>query len=99
MTTPIPAKNAVVWTNHITKRVMVVPHKLSDDQFWGRPERHGFGPRTGWSDPIGAAYTAWRTMKPAMRVQLMLETIIDLAKTKVSHGRRPLLHHLLSHIP
>ena len=40
----------------------------------GREFRPGF-----WADPIGAAYSEWQTMTDKQRVQLMLETVIDLA--------------------
>jgi hypothetical protein len=32
-----------------------------------------------WGDPIGAHYSQWSKMNDAQRVQLMLETAIDLA--------------------
>ncbi|MHC2618176.1 hypothetical protein ACVIW2_000207 [Bradyrhizobium huanghuaihaiense] len=33
----------------------------------------------GWSDPLGAANAEWRELTNPARVQLMLETAIDLA--------------------
>lgn len=67
----IEAEEAVVWVNKKTKEVLVRPHS------WGCPEERGRG--LGWGDPIGAAYTQWREMNDRQRVQLMLETAIDLA--------------------
>jgi hypothetical protein len=67
----IDAKDAVVWVNNELGEVLVRPHS------WGVPEDHGRA--LGWSDPIGAAYAQWREMKNAQRVQLMLETALDLA--------------------
>jgi hypothetical protein len=66
------AKDIVVWTNRQTHEVVVGPRD------WGVPEDHD-GSSSRWSDPIGAAYTSWRKMTDAQRVQLMLETAIDLA--------------------
>jgi hypothetical protein len=66
----IEAKDAVVWVNRDKHKVMVRPHA------WVWPELHGLG--SGWSDPIGAAYAQWRRMDNKQRVQLMLETVIDL---------------------
>jgi hypothetical protein len=74
----IDAANMVLWVNNKTKQVMIAPHTNEDEtQFWGTPKYHGYPGH--WHDPIGAAYTQWREMSPTMRVQLMLETIIDLA--------------------
>jgi hypothetical protein len=66
----------VLWVNDDTKQVIIAPHREDFDEFWGTPEDHGF--EGHWVDPIGAAYSDWKKIKPAMRVQLMLETIIDL---------------------
>jgi len=68
----ISAAEAVFWINRKTHEVMVRPHA------WGCPEDR-LCRGNGWCDPIGAAYRQWQEMKPAMRVQLMLETVIDLA--------------------
>jgi hypothetical protein len=69
----LDAKDIVVWVNNDAKEVMVRTHK------WGCPEdRHGYR-RTGWCDPIGAAYPHWHKMTDQERVHLMLETVIDLA--------------------
>jgi hypothetical protein len=73
----ISASNAVVWVNNETKEILVAPHATDPGQFWGRPERHGY--KGHWSDPIGAAYTKWLELDDQQRVQLMLETAIDLA--------------------
>jgi hypothetical protein len=66
------AKDIVVWVNNDSKEVMVRTHG------WGVPEHH-FGSRSGWGDPIGAAYSQWHEITNAQRVQLMLETAIDLS--------------------
>jgi hypothetical protein len=63
------ASDAVVWVNHETKQVMVRSHA------WGCHSR----PHHEWCDPIGAAYSAWQESNDRDRVQLMLETAIDLA--------------------
>jgi hypothetical protein len=66
------AEDIVVWVNRQTYEVMVQPFD------WGVPEDHDGNSRR-WRDPIGAAYTSWRKMTNAQRVQLMLEAAIDLA--------------------
>jgi hypothetical protein len=65
--TVIAARDAAVWVCRETREVLVLPP-------WEDPpkDRH-------WCDPAGAAYTQWRGMTNAQRVQLMLETAIDLA--------------------
>lgn len=69
----IDAADAVVWINHNTKEVMVRTHA------WGMTDI-GFNRTRGhWGDPIGAAYTQWQKMTDKQRVELMLETAIDLA--------------------
>jgi hypothetical protein len=69
----IAAKDAVIWVNRETHEVMVRPRE------WGVPEdRNGFR-RGHWCDPIGAAYSQWTGANNKQRVQLMLETVIDLA--------------------
>jgi hypothetical protein len=69
----INAKDAVVWINHKDKAVMV------RTQAWGRPKRTGLtGDWCDWGDPIGAAYTQWHEMNTQQRMQLMIETAIDL---------------------
>jgi hypothetical protein len=74
----IDAANMVLWVNLDSKQVMITPHSNKDEtRFWGSPDEHGYPGY--WGDPIGAAYTQWKEMKPEQRVQLMLETIIDLA--------------------
>ena len=62
----IKAKDAVVWTNDENHEVRVL--------------KHGVGLNLGplWSDPIGAHYSQWRDMNNKQRVQLMLETAVDL---------------------
>src|SRR5262249_30326333 len=70
-TSMIHAKDAVFWTKRETHEIMVRPFS------WQCPEDHGLG--HGWGDPIGAAYSAWQTASTKERVQLMLETVIDLA--------------------
>jgi hypothetical protein len=67
------AKDIVVWINRNTKEVLVRTLE------WGVPEDHFSDNRRGWCDPIGAAYAQWQKMHDALRVQLMLETAIDLA--------------------
>jgi len=67
----INAKDMRLWINRRTHEVLVhsgpgIP--CEDD-----------GSTRRWSDPIGAAYTQWHKMTDAQRVQLMLETAIDLA--------------------
>lgn len=67
----IEAADAVVWVEDDMKLVMVRTHR------WGVPEEHKIAGH--WTDPIGAAYSQWQTMTNQQRVQLMLETVIDLA--------------------
>jgi hypothetical protein len=70
----INAEEAVFWVNKESHQILIRP------QSWGCPEeRPNMKPRTGWGDPIGAAYTQWLNMTGKQRVQLMLETVIDLA--------------------
>lgn len=64
----IKAKDLVLWVDDADKRVVAIEHAE-------RSKPHG----VGWSDPIGARYAEWRSMSTAQRVQLMLETVIDLA--------------------
>jgi hypothetical protein len=45
---------------------------------WCPEDRRGFK-RGYWVDPIGAAYSEWHEITNPQRVQLMLETAIDLA--------------------
>jgi hypothetical protein len=66
----IDIESMVLWTNRNTKEVMIWTHAE------GAPGRRPG--RGSWSDPIGAAYTQWRKMTNRQRVQLMLETAIDL---------------------
>jgi hypothetical protein len=68
----LDAKDMVLWTNRQTREVVVGPRD------WGVPEDYD-GSSSRWSDPIGAAYLQWGKMTDAQRVQLMLETAIDLA--------------------
>lgn len=65
----IEAKNLVLWVDQVGKRVVATERSNK------RRESNG----VGWCDPIGAHYTRWRDMSTAQRVQLMLETAIDLA--------------------
>src|SRR5262245_45872842 len=62
------AKDIVVWVNKRTREVVVCLAGV------GCPHKS-----RGWTDPIGAHYTQWQKMTDAQRVQLMLETAIDLA--------------------
>jgi hypothetical protein len=62
----IAAKNAVVWVNHETKQIIITPHGVIPKQPY-------------WGDPIGAAYSQWNEMNNNQRINLMLETAIDLA--------------------
>jgi hypothetical protein len=67
-------EEAVFWVNDATHQILIRPHS------WGCPEdRPSLRPRSGWSDPIGAAYAEWQGSSTKDRVNLMLETIIDLA--------------------
>jgi hypothetical protein len=68
----IDAREAVVWVNTNTKEVMVRPHS------WGCPEDRRHPRSSGWCDPIGAAYAEWHGYSNKDRVNLMLETVIDL---------------------
>jgi hypothetical protein len=63
----IDAKDAVVWVNKDRCEVVILRR---GEQPWKR---------IPWCDPIGANYAQWRDMKKSQRVQLMLETAIDLA--------------------
>jgi hypothetical protein len=82
---PWDAENIVVWIEPDQKRIFLAPFEVdpplrcsdgSTTPLWGTPREHGI---TGhWVDPIGAAYTAWNTMRDDQRVLLMLETAIDL---------------------
>jgi hypothetical protein len=77
----ISIEEAVVWVNDETREVIVRPHA------WGVPEdRKGYR-RGDWCDPIGAAYSEWRSATDAQRVRLMLETVIDLAMQGVPRAR------------
>lgn len=64
----INAKDAVVWVNRNTKQVMVQTLEWSYGRHMG----------VSWSDPIGAAYSQWQEMDDKQRMQLMVETVIDL---------------------
>ena len=66
----IEAKHLVVWVNTDTKQIDV--ESVDGKANWMDSHR-------GWSDPIGASYMEWRKMNDGQRVQLMLETAIDLA--------------------
>ena len=63
----ISAANAVVWVNKDSRAVWVA--EVGD----------ATNPRPAWSDPIGAHYADWRDMDDPGRVQLMMETALDLA--------------------
>jgi hypothetical protein len=63
------AKDVVVWTNDTTNEVRVAAKGEH------RPDTRG----GAWGDPIGASYLQWQEMNGSQRVQLMLETAIDLA--------------------
>lgn len=65
----ISAADAKVWVNRNTHEVRVMA--VGTDRAIDRSD--------GWSDPIGAAYTEWKELTNQARVQLMLETAIDLA--------------------
>lgn len=69
----IEAEEAVVWINRETKEVLVKPRS------WGVPEDRNGLRRGRWCDPIGAAYSQWQKAKGQQRLQLMLETALDLA--------------------
>ena len=64
----ISANEAVVWVNRRTKQVMV------QTLGWG----YGRHMSISWSDPIGAAYSQWQEMDNKRRMQLMVETVIEL---------------------
>jgi len=66
------AKDVVVWIDDQTKQIMVKPFK------WGVPEDYPEHRDGHWGDPIGAAYTDWHEITKSRRIQLMLETAIDL---------------------
>jgi hypothetical protein len=77
----IDAEQAVVWISTDTHEVMVWPRAL------GHPSERRGGPHAGhWADPIGAAYSQWREMSDDHRVQLMMETAIDLAMRRFDLG-------------
>ena len=63
--------------NNETKEILVSPHETGDGHYWDDLEQHGY--KGHWGDPIGAHYSQWSEMNDAQRVQLMLETAIDLA--------------------
>ena len=73
----ISVSNAVVWVNNETREILVAPRETGDGHYWDDPERHGY--KGHWGDPIGANYAPWKDMTDDQRVQLMLETAIDLA--------------------
>jgi hypothetical protein len=64
----IEAKDISVWVNMEAKKVRVVA-----DRGMTRPTWAGH-----WGDPIGAAYSTWKDATNGERVQLMLETAIEL---------------------
>lgn len=66
----IEAKHLVVWVKTDTKEISV-------ENVEGKAE--WMGSHRGWADPIGASYMEWRKMTDDQRIQLMLETAIDLA--------------------
>jgi hypothetical protein len=63
--------NIVVWIDRDQGKIFVT------EVGWGDPNQHGM--KGHWCDPIGAAYEQWREMNGHQRLQLMLETAIDLA--------------------
>jgi hypothetical protein len=63
----ISAAKAVIWTNHEKREVRV------------SEVNSGIVRSPGWGDPIGAHYAQWQKIDNRARVQLMLETAIDLA--------------------
>ena len=73
----ISASNAVVWVNNETREILVAPRETGDGRYWVGPECHGY--KGHWGDPIGANYSQWSEINNKKRVQLMLETAIDLA--------------------
>jgi hypothetical protein len=73
----ISASNTVVWVNNETKEILVAPRETGECRYWDEPKQHGYKDR--WGDPIGANYAPWKAMTDDQRVQLMLETAIDLA--------------------
>src|ERR1700676_975659 len=64
----ISAADAVVWVNKDTREVQVAA--IGTDRTIARS--------AGWGDPIGAAYSNWKELTDQGRIQLMLETAIDL---------------------
>jgi len=75
MKNTISAKDAVVW------------HSFSNDTVMVWPRDRGIPEDTAdhvWCDPIGANYRDWQTATDKQRMQLMLETAIDLAMQGVS---------------
>ena len=69
----LDAKDIVVWVNNDTKQILVTTFA------WRWPGEYHQSRPPHWSDPIGAAYSQWRTMTDPQRTNLMLETAIDLA--------------------
>ena len=63
----IEAKDAALWVNRETKQVRIT----------AGPDR-SLAMAQDWCDPIGAAYDSWNKATEAARVQLMLETAIEL---------------------
>jgi hypothetical protein len=68
----IEARDAVVWTNWVTKTVKVTGPQISRSQL--RIQEPGL-----WGDPIGAAYGSWQNATNDERARLMTETALDLA--------------------
>jgi hypothetical protein len=64
--TMIPAAEAIVWTNNETKEVDVTRRGSIRER------------EPGWGDPIGASYAEWDEMNDTQRIQMVLETVIDL---------------------
>ena len=67
-------ENTVVWINSETKNVLVCDRSQ-------RITRPAY-----WIDPIGANYAAWHKQTNHQRLQLMLETAVDLAMNGYDMG-------------
>ena len=64
----IGARDAVVWVNNSTREVRLLAKGQNRRELKGH-----------WADPIGASYSDWQETNDDQRVQLMLETAVDLA--------------------
>lgn len=77
----IDAKEMVLWVNNGEGKVLI---ETIGEPGWRRAWKRTHG--IGWCDPIGAVYSQWREMTDKQRVQLMLETAIDLTMQGLDLG-------------